>query len=83
MNNRLQNYITLHDALHGFRQWRGVWTSNVEENMAQQLAGLAHEPLFQVFIDIQKSYNFLDRGIRMEILREYGLGPNIQRLLQW
>ena len=55
MKNIVRNAITLHDALHGFRQGRGAGTATIEANMAQQLAGIFHEPLFQVLIDVQKS----------------------------
>ena len=57
-------------------------TENLEENLAQQLAGLCHEHLFQVFLDVLKTYEYLDREMRMHVLRGYGLvlsgpaGPN-------
>ena len=54
----------------------------MEAKLEQQLAQIFHEPLLQVFIDVRKAYDSLDRGICMEILRGYGLGPNLQRLLQ-
>ena len=54
----------------------------MEAKLEQQLARIFHEPLLQVFIDVRKAYDSLDRGICMEILRGYGLGPNLQRLLQ-
>ena len=44
--------------------------------------GIVHETLFQVFIDVRKACNSLDQGRCMETLREYGLGPRLQRLLQ-
>ena len=37
--------------------------------------------MFQVFIHVQKAYEYLDRGICMEILSEYGIGPKLHRLL--
>ena len=49
--------------------------------MVQKLAGIVHKLIFQVFIDVRKAYNSLDRGICMEILRGYGLRPNLQRLI--
>ena len=49
----------------------------MKAKIEQQLAGVVHEPLFHVFVDDWKSYDSLDRGICMEILRGYGLGPNI------
>ena len=42
---------------------------------------IAQEPLFQVFLDVQKAYNYLGRGQYMEILRGYGMGQNIARLI--
>ena len=82
VKNRLQSTTILHDVLHRFRQGRGTGTAIMEENMEHQLAGVIHEPLFQVFIDVQKAYKYLDRGTCMEILRMYVLGHKLQRLLQ-
>ena len=47
----------------------------MEAKLEQQLAGILHKPLFQVFIDVRKAYNSLDLGSCMEILHEYGLLP--------
>ena len=38
VNSRLRQTITLHDVLHGFRQWGGAGTATMEENLAQKLA---------------------------------------------
>ena len=65
VKNRLQSIIILHDALHGFKQGRGTGTVIMEARLEQKLVGILHEPLFQVFIDVQKSYGYLDRGRRM------------------
>ena len=81
MNKRLQDITTLHDALNGFIQGRGTATATMEAKLAQNLAGLCHETLFQVFLDVQKSYNYLDRRRCMYILRGYALGTNFQRLI--
>ena len=54
----------------------------MEAKLEQQLAGIVHNPLFQVFIDVRKAYNSLGRGRCMKILRGYGLGPRLQQLLQ-
>ena len=82
VNSWLRISIVLHDVLHGFQQGRGTGMEIMEAKLEQQLAGIVHEPSFQVFIDVQKAYNSLDRGRCTEILRDYGLGPKIQRLLQ-
>ena len=82
VNCRLQSSIVLHDLLHGFRQRRGAGTAIIESKLEQQLAGIVHEPLFQVFIDVSKTYNSLDWVRCMVILRGCGLGPKLQRILQ-
>ena len=82
VNSRLQSSIVLHDVLHGFRQGRGTGTVIMKAKLEQQLAWIFHKPLFQVFLDVSKSYDPLDRRICMEILRKYGLGPRLQQLLQ-
>ena len=54
----------------------------MEANLNQQIAGILHDPLLQVFLDVQKSYNLLERGRCMDILRGYVLGNKLQSLLQ-
>ena len=82
VNCRLQCGVVLRDSLHGFREGRGTGTDTLEAKLAQQLSGIAHKPLLQVFIDIQKVYNSLDRGRYLEVLRGYGMGLNLDRLLK-
>ena len=73
--------VVLYDALHGFRGGRITGTAKLEANLDQQLAGLAHDSLFQVFLEIHKAYDSLDRGRCLEVLLGYGMGPNLARLL--
>ena len=54
----------------------------MEEKLEQQLAGIVHETLYQVCIDVRKAYESLDRGRCVKILQGCGLGPKLQRLLQ-
>ena len=54
--------LTLYDALHGFRAGRGTGTETLEENSVQQLVGIAHKPLFQVFLDVRKAYDLFGYG---------------------
>ena len=46
------------------------------------MAGIAHEPLFQVLLDVRKAYDSLDRERCLKLLRGYGLGLNLSRLLK-
>ena len=55
VNIRLQSSIVLNDVLHGFRQGKGTWTAIIEAKMEQKVAGIVHEPLFQLFVDVRKA----------------------------
>ena len=37
----------------------GTGTATLEAKLTQQLAGIANEPLFQVFLDVHKAYGLL------------------------
>ena len=54
----------------------------MEEKLAHKFTGIVHGTLLEVFIDVQKAYNYLDIGICMKIIRVCDLGTNLQRLLQ-
>ena len=69
VNCRLKRSVTLHDALHWLRAGRVTGTSTLEATLVYQVAWIAHGLLFQVFLDIQKAYDSLNRGHCMEILR--------------
>ena len=57
VNSRLRSSIVLHDVLHGFGNVRRTGTAIMESKLEQLLAGIFHEPLFQVFLDVRKAYN--------------------------
>ena len=59
----------------------GMGTATLEAKLTQQLACLTHEPLFQVFLDVRKVYDSLDRGQCMEIMRGYGTGKRMARII--
>ena len=77
LNYRLKRSVILHDALHGFREGRGMGTATLEANLAQQLAGLAHKPLFQMFLDDRKACDSMDMERCMEIMWGYGMFQNM------
>ena len=79
---RLKRGVVLHDALYAFREGLGKGTSTLEAKLAQQLAGLAHDTLFQVFLDVCKAYNPLVRGRHLKVLRAYGMVPNLACLIK-
>ena len=59
----------LYITLHGFREGRGAGTATLEVKLVQNLSGLAHDPLFRVFLDIRTAYESLNRDQCLEILR--------------
>ena len=77
LNFSLNQSVILYDVLHGFRLGRGIGTETLEAKLAQDLAGLAHEPLLQVFLDVCKVYKSMNRGLCTEILWYYGMGLNM------
>ena len=82
MDGRLKS-IELHDCLHGFLAGRGTGTAITEVKLTQQLAYLDQAPLYGIFIDLRKAYDAMDRGRCTEIMKGYGVGPNILRLIQF
>ena len=56
-------------------------TATLESKLAYQLVDIVHELLFQVFLDVRKAYDSLDRVWCMEILRGYGMGHRTARLI--
>jgi hypothetical protein len=81
INERLKGSIDFHDALHGFRAGRGTGTATIEAKLCQQLAAIKQVPLFQIYLDLRKAYDALDRGRCIEILEGYGVGRRIVALL--
>jgi hypothetical protein len=72
--------LKLHDCLHGGLPQRGTGTAIMEAKLQQQLAWAKQEPLYQIYLDLQKAYDALDRGRYLEILAGYGVGPNLLHL---
>jgi hypothetical protein len=69
--------LQLHDCLHsGFPQ-RGTGTAIMEAKTQQQLAWAEQELLYQIYLDLRKAYDALDRGRCLEILACYKVDPNL------
>jgi hypothetical protein len=81
INERFKASISFHDALHGFRAGRGCGTATIEAKLCQQLAAVDQVPLYQIYLDLRKAYDALDRERCLEILERYGTGKRIVRLL--
>ena len=54
----------------------------VDLKVLQQVTDLMEEVLHEIFLDLHKAYNALDRSRCLGILEGYGVGPRDLRLLQ-
>jgi hypothetical protein len=82
IDGRLKAAISFHDALHGFRPGRGTTTAIIEAKLFQQLASIQQVPVFEIFLDLKKAYDTLDRARTLEILERYGVGALTIQLLR-
>ena len=58
-----------HDALHGFVPKRGTGTAISEAKLQMELADIRQTPLYQIFLDLKKAYDTLDRPRTLQILK--------------
>ena len=77
----MQVGITFDDAVHGFRPGRGTGTAILEAKLLAQLQMRSDEPLYMVFMDLKKAYDTLDRTQALRILKEYGVGERLLRII--
>ena len=82
IDRRLSHGIHFHDALHGFRKKRGCRTTILECRLEQERTLYQGRTLFQVFLDLTKAYDMLDRERMLLLLEQYGVGPNTLHLLK-
>jgi hypothetical protein len=81
INHRMQVGITFDDAVHEFRPGRGTGTAILEAKLLAQLQMRSDEPLYMVFMDLKKAYDTLDRMQALRILKEYGVGEKLWRII--
>ena len=72
--------IKFHDGLHGGLPGRGTGTATIEAKLAQSLAWRDQCPLYQIYVDLKKAYDALDRERTLDILAAYGVGPRMLAL---
>ena len=82
IDNRVKAVVRFHDMLHGFTPCRGTGTAIIEAKLQQELAHLQRRPLFQIYLDLKKAFDSLDRPRTLDILRGYGMGPRLLKLLE-
>jgi hypothetical protein len=58
-------------------------TATIEAKLAQQLAWVEQEPLYQVFVDLCKAYDHLNQAKCLEVMTGYGVGPKLLHLQKY
>ena len=82
LNLCLMAMIHFYDSLHGFGTSIGTETASLEANMLQHIMALREEVLYEILLDIHKSYEYLYRDRFLDILEAYGVVPWTLRLLR-
>ncbi len=72
--------IKLLNWLHSKLPGQGTGTAIIKVKLQQQLAWAEQEPLYQIYLDLQKAHDALDWGRCLGILAGYGVGPNLLQL---
>ncbi len=58
----------------------GTGTATIEAKLHKSLAWRDQSPLYQIYIDLKKAYDTLDRERTLGILAAYGVGPKLLAL---
>ena len=67
MDHRL-NTIELHDCLHGCCSNHGTGTKVIKAKMVQQLSYFELKPFYEVFLNLRKAFDSMDRDCCIMIL---------------
>ena len=81
INSRLTTFIAFHGVLHGFWVGCSTGTTSLEAKLLQRLMAMSYEVLYEIFLDLHKVYEALDRDRCLEILEGYGVGPWAHHIL--
>ena len=82
INMRMAAKVRFLEEVHGFRSGRGTYTAIGETKIRLQLAVHTSETTYQVYLDLKKAYDSIDRDRIIHIMKKYGVGPNICRYVQ-
>ena len=82
INMRLTKSIKFCEGIHGFRRGRGCYTAIGEAKLKIQEATCNYKTLYQIYLDLKKAYDSVDREQVMRILEIYKVGPRIRRYIR-
>ena len=82
INHRVTASVQYHDSVHGFRTGRSCSTAIPEAKLVEmQRTRMAGKVYYQVFLDLCKAYDTVDRDRLRLVLQAYGIGPRLLRFL--
>ena len=82
INLRMAKSINFCEEVHGFCRKRGTHTAIGETKISMQIAACKSDTIFQVFLDLRKAYDSIDRNRVLKLLEKYGVGPNITNYIK-
>ena len=84
ISTRMNDSISYHDAVHGFWRKQGTTTAISELKLCMRATKMNKKvkPRFLIFLDLKKGYDALDQSRTLEILKLYGVGPNICHIIE-
>jgi Reverse transcriptase (RNA-dependent DNA polymerase) len=82
IKNRIADKVTFDDALHGFRSERGTSTAIIEAKLRMDTMLASGKNMYQVFLDLSKAYDTVNRTKLLWALQHYGVGEIIIRILR-
>ena len=71
MNCHIGAAIVIHNTLHRFLVGSGMGTASLKAKLIQHMTSIREEVLYQIFLELYKAYDDLDREICLEILWGY------------
>ena len=73
--------IHFYDVLNGLRKKWVTGNATLEVKLIKKITGMRQEVLYNIFIDIHKDYNVLDREQAMMILEGYRVSPRVHQIM--
>jgi hypothetical protein len=69
-------------SIHGFCTQRGTGTAIMNIKLLMQSIQRDINPMYMIFLDIKKAYDLVDRERVLQLLQQYGVGPNICSIIE-
>ena len=82
INLRMAKSITFSEEVHGFRAKRGTNTAIGETKVRMQMVSMSSETTYQIYLDLRKAYDSIDRGRVLQIMKKYKVGKNLRRYMK-